>query len=260
MIDRWRYAGARDLGQTNRSRPSNNAAREDDGSVQRHRCKSPRIHDPSLQRLPLSQMHSQASDAADCSDHGVRAQERKPRMISFPGNCCLDATCRRHSAGAARFPCGRSGAWVCKFHRCRIGGFSHRCAGRAGRPRGRDAPRADVGRYFGGRPSRRRPSAGAQDEDLSCGEISNPLGEGAARPRVSNHGAPPHCSSRAMVKTREGAPGSRQDRCQADRVASRSGNPSHSRGLLRTIGCEYTAAADPIDEFITAPTERRQLR
>jgi hypothetical protein len=34
-------------------------------------------------------------------------------------------------------------------------------------------------------------------------------------------------------------------------------NPSHSHGLLCAIGC---AAADLIDEFITAPTERRQLR
>jgi hypothetical protein len=31
---------------------------------------------------------------------------------------------------------------------------------------------------------------------------------------------------------------------------------NHSRGPLRTISCECTAATDPIDEFITAPTER----
>ena len=166
-------------------------------------------------------MHSQACDAADCSDHGVRAQERKPRMISFPGNCCRDATCRRHPAGAARLPCKRSGAWVCRFHRLRRR-FRFRCAGRAGRPRGRDdggaAPRADVGRSFRGRPSRRALRRALRTRTCHAAKSQTLMArarQGRAFRTMNSRRIVRHVRwSRCERVTRA----SRQDRCQADQL------------------------------------------
>src|SRR5882672_8679064 len=49
--------------------------------------------------------------------------------------------------------------------------------------------RSRGGQSFRGHPSRRPPSAAPQDEGCFRGEILYPHGEGAAKPRVSNHEA-----------------------------------------------------------------------
>jgi len=160
----------------------------------------------------------------------------------------------------------RVGAAVrgCAGSIARVGG-SARCAGRAGRPRGRGdggaAPDGILAAVLRDDPFRRalrtRTCLAARSPTLS---MVRARGEGAARPRVSNHEA-----TYALFVTRNGQDARGYPGIPSRPVSSRPSwvavsNPSHSRGLLRAIGCEYTAAADLIDEFVTAPRERRLLR